>query len=185
MANLLDDLAQVREMQGKAPLPSPHMIQGFEPGSPPVPPLRPLEVDSPSGMVEDEFLEGGPPMEEPRPSSPLIPRPDPNRQTGRELMHAAMYSPTATEIMAKLAPNPPAVFALTVLDEVAGWKGREVRLSDDEQKQIRLVVLRAIQRELDADLRPLVRRRPRKSKAAPEPASVERRGPGRPRKVKP
>lgn len=176
MTNLLDDLAQVREMQGKPPLPNPHMIQGFEPGSPPVPPLGPHEVDSPSGLVEDEFLEGGPPAEPERPASPLIPAV--HRQTARKFV-------TGMQAPAPVFPPPPPAFALTVLDEVAGWKGREVRLSDDEQKQIRLVVLRALQRELDADLRPLVRRRARKSKAAPEPASVERRGPGRPRKVKP
>lgn len=183
--SLLNDLARIREMQGKEPLPDPGVIQGFGPNDPAVPPYTPRTV-APSyeqEPVEDEFLEGGPPAEEPQ--SPLIPRkhrlvaPPGQPDAGDPL--DAIVAQVAERLLGGMAAASP---ALAVLDRVARWKGREVALSESDEKAVRAVVLKAIQRELAADLAAAGVRRVRKGGAAPEAASavpVRRRG--RPRKV--
>ena len=145
---LINDLARIREMSGREPLPDPRVIAGFEPGSPPPPPYIPTEGSG----VPKEWLE---PEPEPKsPPSPLVPR------------------------RAKPEPVEPAVapsFLLVVLDGLASWKGRDVQLTDREVGSIRGIVLRAIQREVQADLEaaatlggsepPKKRGRPKKAKA--------------------
>ena len=161
--SLVDDLARIRDIQGKEPLPNPHVIQGFEQGSPVVPPYYPQErMPDPNEPLEDEYLDAGPPPE-PAPS-PLIPR------------------RPAPAVAPPLLPQP----KMVVVDRVAAWKGRDVALSETDEKAIRTVVLRAIAREVMADLAASGARRPRKPKARPEailPDPPKRRG--RPRKVQP
>jgi hypothetical protein len=69
-------------------------------------------------------------------------------------------------------------------DRNASWKGRDVLLTESEEKQVRGIVLKAIRRELDADMAAAGVKRTRRAKAKPEAveeAPVRRRG--RPRKV--
>jgi hypothetical protein len=73
---------------------------------------------------------------------------------------------------------------LVVADKKAAWKNREVELTDTEEKAIRTIVLRAIQREVDSELQQVVarrRRRPAVTEVAGE-QEVVKRGPGRPKK---
>jgi hypothetical protein len=163
VSDLNQRLEQIREMQGKPPMPNPMFIQGFEPGSTPPPPLHPLEIP-PDDPMADEFLDGDPPA--PVPASPLVPR------------RPAPPAPAAP-------PIPPIAFQLVVADGVAAWKGRDVILTVEESNAIKAVVLGALQRELRADLATVGRKRIRKAKAAPEAASSQPRKPGRPRKVTP
>ena len=122
---LLNDLARIREMSGRTPLPDPRIIAGFEPGTPPPPPYIPSEESG----VPREWLE---PEPEPKsPPSPLVPR------------------------KAKLEPveaSAPAKHLLMVFDDTASWKGRDVHLTKYEMGSIRSIVLRAIQREVATDL---------------------------------
>lgn len=191
--SLINDLAQIREAQGKPPLPNPHVIQGFEPGAPPAPPFNPFEVDSPTGEVtemgvDDPYLNEGPPKEE-APPSPLIPR------RPRTEPHRLVPTPDADPLeslatavagkliggMAKPASGP----MLAVLDRQATWKGREVALSESDERAVRAVVLKSIQRELQADLKAAGVQRVRRGVPAAEPASPAPRRRGRPRKVTP
>lgn len=177
MSDLNLTLAHIREMQGKPPI-NPHIIEGFGPGNPPSPePPRAFPSEATDGLpdlpVEDEFLTAGPPEPEPAPS-PLIPRRVPDRQNAREFVNA------------NTQPVPPLpTFALAVADRMASWKGRDVQLTEGEEKSIRGVVLRAIQRELDADLAAAGARRTRKPRAASQPVPEAPRKRGRPRKVTP
>lgn len=160
MPDLINDLAAIRDRQGLAPMPNPHFIQGFGPNDPPPPPYIPPEtvVDDPA----DEFGVD----DDPLPASPLIPR------------------PPLEQMRQPVTPAPLPSVALVVLDRLASWKGREVALTEDEEKACRAVVLRAIQRELDADLAAVGRRRQRKSRAKAEPISVEPAKPARVRRSK-
>ena len=167
--SLIDDLARLREVQGKEPLPNPHVIAGFGPDDAPPPPYLPQQrlAEPQNDPVPDEFLDSGPPDDVP-PPSPLIPR----------------RPPAAT----KLVPHEPTgapLPTLVVLDHVGAWKGREVVLSDADERTIRSVVLKAIQREVQADLRVAGVRRVRKVKPAPEVPVAAPRKRGRPRKVQP
>lgn len=130
--SILDDLAKVRELQGKEPLPDPTKIQGFGPEDPPVPPYLPPESATDPDLPPD-WLDPDLDMPAP-PPSPLVPKaPKPVPQP-----------------MPQLAERPP--FSLMVMDRVAEWKGRVVQLLEPEEKSIRAVVLKAIQREVKADL---------------------------------
>jgi hypothetical protein len=156
--SLLDDLAKIREMQGREPLPDPTKIQGFGPGATPAPPYIPPARDP---DVPQEWLD--PELDEPQtPPSPLIPQ-----------------RPRATKPVPETAVPPP--FSLMVMDRVAEWKGRLVQLTEPEEKSIRAVVLLAIQREVTADLAeagaPRVRR-VRRQKPIPAPESGASGAPG-------
>lgn len=189
MADLNQNLAQIRELQGKPPLPSPHVIQGFEPGSPPIPGDRVVDFNPPlppvvqQAAIEDEFLDGGPPAEGP-PPSPLIPR---RPRTEPQALVQPPGDPIDM-IVAQVADRllgatlgPQANPQLAVLDQKATWKGREVALSETDSRAIRAVVLKAIQREVVADLQAAGVRRVRKPKSASEQPAKR----GRPRKVTP
>lgn len=179
--SLLHNLAEIREMQGREPLPDPTRIQGFEAGSAPVPESRPvysapLNPPLPPG-VEDEFLDGGPPAEEAQvPASPLIPR-------RRSEQHRLVQPPGMDEqaLSSALAGMP--VPLLAVLDREATWKGRAVALSESDERAIRAVVLKAIQREVQADLQAAGVRRVRRPKAVLDAATAQPAKRGRPRKV--
>lgn len=147
---LINDLARIREMSGRDPLPDPRVIAGFEPGSPPPPPFIPTEGSS----VPKEWLEPAP---EPKAApSPLVPR---------------KAKPEPVETPTPVLPQ----FLLVVMDGLAAWKGRDVQLTDREVGAIRAIVLKAIQREVQADLEaaatlggaepPKKRGRPKKAKA--------------------
>ena len=158
--SLIDDLARIRELQGKSPLASPHVIQGFGPDDPPVPPyIAQQRHEAPA----DEFGID----DDPLPPSPLVPR---------KAAPVLVAPPGQPEFS---GPMP----TLVVLDRIASWKGRDVALSEDDEKAVRAVVLRAIQRDLDADLSDAGAKRTRRSRAkAPD---AEPAKPKRARKVKP
>lgn len=164
--SLIDNLAAIREMQGKAPLPSPHHIQGFEPGAPPVPAYIPQDRGVPANDPDpDEFG-----INDERPAaapSPLIPR-----------------NPIKT-VAQNLIPLPPVedLPSLTVWGTLASWKGRAVTLSEADEKAVRSVVLKAIQRELEADLSDAGAKRTRRSRAKAAPLSAEPAKPKRGRKA--
>lgn len=183
MSDLNLTLAQIREMQGKPPI-NPHIIEGFGPGNPPSPePPRAFPSEATDGLpdlpIDDEFLTAGPPEPEPAPS-PLIPR----RPIAPLPVDRTM---SADEISNHFGHTPPPIptFALAVADRMASWKGRDVQLTESEEKSIRGVVLRAIQRELDADLAAAGARRTRKPRAASQPVPEAPKKRGRPRKVTP
>ena len=171
--SLIDNLAAIRELQGKEPLPNPHMIQGFEPTDPTVPPYNPYDAAGIRDPLPEDFgqsadpfgLDDTPPAV---PASPLIPRKAPVRTPAGDALPAPITGP---------------VFSLMVADHIGSWKGREVQLSEKEEKAVRAVVLKAIQRELQADLSEAGVRRARKPKDAILADPPKRRG--RPRKVQP
>jgi len=170
---IMDRLAEIRQMQGKDPLPDPTKTPtapGINPLGPPLGEARqPIDKDVPTDWIDPEIDLGQEPayMQQvsKAPASPLIPR----NQT----------------------PAPiPSVPNLLVSDRTAAWKGRIVNLSEVDEASIRQVVLVAIRREVDADLAsvaPKRTRRPRKPSvglpAAPGPdaAVVAPRRRGRPR----
>ena len=170
--SLIDDLARLREVQGKEPLPNPHIIAGFGPDDPPTPALGPVDRRGEEfpPMIEDEFRDADAP--EPPPPSPLIPRRAPT---------ALVSNPGVPLTPPQMAGMPP-LPDLVVLGHVGAWKGREVVLSDAEERAVRAVVLRAIAREVHADLEAAGVRRVRKAKVELQAAPKKR---GRPRKVKP
>ena len=169
---ILDRLAEIRQMQGKDPLPDPTktpVAPGVSPLGPPLGEARqPVDKDLPADWLDPEIDLGQEPayMQQAKaPSSPLIPR-------------------------ATAPPPIPSVPNLLVSDRTAAWKGRIVNLSEADEASIRQVVLVAIRREVDADLAsvaPKRSRRPRLSStglpAAPGPdaAPVAPRRRGRPR----
>jgi len=169
---IMDRLAEIRQMQGKDPLPDPTKTPtapGFDPLGPPLDtPRQQMDPDLPREWIDPELDEVKEPayMQQPKaPSSPLIPR----AQT----------------------PAPiPSVPNLLVSDRTAAWKGRIVNLSEVDEARIREVVLVAIRREVDADLESVTQkriRRPRKPAtglpAAPGPDATQGapRRRGRPR----
>ena len=157
--SIINDLAKVREMAGRDPLPNPHVISGFGPDDPPAPPLGPIGDE----QFDDPYLEGDP---EPEPApSPLIPR--------RPAPVVAAPAPEAPKV-----PMPD----LVVINQFAAWKGREVTITEADEKAIRAIVLKVIEREVRADLAAAGVRRVRKVKTVTPEAPKKR---GRPRKVQP
>ena len=147
---LINDLARFREMSGREPLPDPRIIAGFEPGSPPPPPYIPTE----RSQTPEDWLE---PEPEPKaPPSPLVPR---------------KVKPEPVETPTPVIPT----FLLVVMDGLAAWKGRDVQLTDREVGAIRSIVLKAIQREVQADL---------EAAASLGGQATEPKKRGRPKKVK-
>ena len=183
--SLMDDLARVRAAGGHSPLPDPTKIQGFGPDDPPVPPYIPRNEVQHDPDIPREWLENDIDSPEPEaPPSPLIPRRKPRPEAEQ---------PTAGAMET--------AFSLMVADRLASWKSRNVTLTPEEEASIRAIVLRAIQREVLADLReveptdvPVARRRKAKltmddaalslPPAAPFQPTAKRR-PGRPKKGNP
>jgi len=170
---ILDRLAEIRQMQGKDPLPDPTKT----PASPGMNPLGP-PLDAPRQQVDPDL-----------PKDWL----DPEIDLGQEpaYMNQVAKAPSSPLIPRAQTPAPiPSVPNLLVSDRTAAWKGRIVNLSEADEASIRQVVLVAIRREVDADLAsvaPKRSRRPRLSStglpAAPGPdaAPVAPRRRGRPR----
>lgn len=193
--SILDDLARVRAAGGHEPLPDPTKIQGFGPDSAPVPPYVPrnevqYDSDVPREWLENEIDSPGPEL----PPSPLIPR-KPSVAGGAATEHRVPADEQARIQQAISAP----AFSLMVADQLASWKQRNVTLTATEEKAIRAIVLKAIKREVDADLRdveqpPTRRTRTPKHKLTMEDAALAlppaafqpsgKRRPGRPRKEK-
>jgi len=162
--SLIDDLNKISEMQGKPPI-DPTRIYGD--GETYVPPAS--DPDVPAEWLDPE-------LDTVPQSSPLRPENLPKPQGSPP----AAYPP-------QMAYPAPAVAKLAVLDRDAAWKGRSVTLTEPEEAQVRAVVLRAIQREVESDLLEVVPKRRRRPAAKPvavsEPASSPpKRKPGRPRK---
>lgn len=163
--DILHDLATHRERAGLEPLSDPGVIQGdLNPRYVPPPP----DPNIPPDWLDPELDSEEVPRETPV-ASPLIPR--------------GLGPRTA-------APSPaPIECSLLVGDRAAAWKGRAVLLTEPEEASIRAIVLRAIQREVLADLEAVGGlRRPRrasvkKSAPAPAPEAPAPKRRGRPRKV--
>lgn len=172
MTDLIQRLAEIREMQGKEPLPDPTVIEGG-----PLPPRPPRD--------EDPDFEPNFPDEEVR--EPMPP-PSPLHQLGR----VPPPSP---------APSPPQGFpvpdlAVAAFDSgarIASYKGQEVELTEKEAVAVRTVVVRALQRYYRAKATELdgarTRRKRRKAEVASGAEGGDRAAPpkrrGRPRKVQP
>jgi len=116
----------VRASRGLDPLPDPHHIEGFGPGFPP-PPSMPM-LPAPSHVAEDPY--GLNDDSDEVPVSPLIPTQALKRQKADE------------------APEPTFVgeAKLIVLDAKASCEGMAVQLSDKEERAVKQIVLRAVER---------------------------------------
>ena len=170
--SLVQDLARLRELSGKEPLPDPGVIQGFP--HPGVPQYAQSPTDMPTDWLDPEI--DGMPDEDPPPfiPSPLVP----------DRNFAQRAKPVAPVGVLE-APKLPAC-NLIVVDQIGAWKGREVSLSAEDEASIRAVVLNAIRREVENDLsavqKPRRRRRrmtrldtPVTAPEAPQKAPVKRR----------
>jgi hypothetical protein len=134
MANLNQRLSEIRELQGKSPLPNPNQIMGFGAHDPPAPPppedLDPSdEEDLPPGWLDPD---DEPPAQKMIPS-PLVP----------VVKHRVM-EPEAD---------------LLVMDGRATFKGRPVRLTEKEQASVIRIVLRSIQRDAAEQLASLTKKK--------------------------
>lgn len=160
--SLLTDLDRVRQMQGRDPMPDPTKIQGFGPDDPPQPDYLPpaISPDLPPEWIDPEL--DVPRNAQASPQSPLM-------ALGAQGTKAVVSSPPA----APAALPDPGQFQMIVCDRVAAWKGRSVELSEADEKAVRLVVIRAIQREVQADLEAVVPRRKRRARAATTTVAAE------------
>lgn len=151
-------LAEIRDLQGKDPMPDPTKIQGFGPEAPPPPTSHPVQQEWPGDTQEPEDF-----SEEPSPLIPVVrkvlnPPLNEGRQNAREFL-----------------PAPDA--GVFVMDGHASFKGFTVDLNQAEQDEVSGVIVRAVRRRLDE-----------LSKATINPVQVftppihKKRG--RPRKVK-
>ena len=127
-------LAQIRELQGKDPLPNPGIIQGFESGSPSSPSF-PADQDVPF-EDDDDHLEV--------PESPLIPRRAP------EYVVKQSAAPASLEPADGLVVIPGG--GLVVIDGKASFRGFSVDLLDDERSAVSAVVVLALQRVLEGHM---------------------------------
>jgi hypothetical protein len=158
--NLLDRLAEIREKQGREPIDGTR-IQGFA-ELPPPEWTPPTQTDPP--WHED-------PDEAPEPEKEVSP-----------LVRAALPEKPPVQPLPQI-PMPD----LAVLDSLASYQGHDVKLNDSETRQVKAVIVKALQRDLRdkmAALREIAPRRQRKSKPADPAASSEapvRKRRGRPR----
>lgn len=195
---LVEDLNKISAALGKAPI-DPGIIQGQGAWNPP-----PIDPDIPAEWLDPE-LDMGEDLSPKAPPSPLIPRrsPDhPDRPNAREFIRRGAKPPAGFD-----EPEFPEVagpmFSLCVADRIASWKTRGVTLLEHEEAAIRAIVLKAIQREVQADLAAVEKpRRTRKPRVTPKTIAntlahaaaaatdtfaagnlPARRKPGRPRKT--
>lgn len=150
--DLLTQLAQIRERQGKEPLPNPGFIQGFGENDPPSPP-PPVMV--PGGLEDTD-------VPEPTGATHFISKVTPGRPTG--------VGPISEDEM--IVPQ----FKLVVMDAAAQYLGHATMLSEEDQNLIRQVIVKSVKRDLDAAVAPGSPTEP--LGASP----VAKRGRGRPRK---
>ena len=179
---LVEDLNRISAMQGKAPI-DPTIIHGDAP-----PPRH--DPDIPAEWLDPEIDLDEPAPEFTAPPSPLIPRRSPahtNPENPREA--AREYQPPAGFDAPAFPETAGLTFNLCVADTLASWKQRSVTLTEGEEKAVRAIVLRAIRREVDADLG-AVGEKPRRTRKPKPPVEASfaagnqpaRRKPGRPRK---
>lgn len=188
--SLVQDLDAVRARRGLPALPDPTRIQGFDgPSDAPSPQgdgLPPAIEHQPDAA--DEFgIHAEPPTEPAAPLSPLFPRPPaPSGKTALEVLAeqeralelqggALARDLTLARAMERAQATLPHT-RLALLDKLGEWKGRPVVLTEEEYQEVVEVVLRAMRRELDADLTEVLGRKPRArrrraEKPAPEPAA--------------
>ncbi len=174
LPSLQQQLDRVRDMQGKDPLPSGSQSPFSNSSPPPSLDSLPAVIFDRDPDVPDEWLDPeldpGARMARglPMPESPLIPKeiPVPTPPTGPNGAIAALLEQ-----------------GLVVIGRLGAWKGREVQLSDAEEKKVRGIVLLAIRRELDADLSAVSQKRPRRPRmpqnqpdAVTLPPTPKRRG---------
>lgn len=159
--SLIDQLASVRERAGLEPLPNPGIIQGFGAFDAPAPPYVPQNPPAPAGWLDDDpDAEEDEVMESPAPPpSPLVPK------------RARMPLPAPPGL--PVSQTTTLDFQLVVADRKAAWKNREVVLSEGDEKAVRAIVLRAIQREVDAELAEVSVKRRRKDKRLVQTIDIE------------
>ena len=174
---LVEDLNKISVAQGKAPI-DPSIIQGQGDWRPPA-----IDPDVPAEWLDPE-IDLGQDAPDFAPPSPLIPRRSPAHPKPEPASREDARAFDATAAMVAGLP----VFDLVVADRLASWKKRDVQLTEPEEKAIRAIVLRAIRREVDADLGAVGE--PVRRKRTPKPAESfaagnqpARRKPGRPRKT--
>ena len=157
--DLITQLAQIRERQGKEPLPNPGFIQGFGENDPPSPP-PPIFVPGATAIEEEEEFE-----------NPLATKPSVSGATHyvRKELPPGRLEPLSEEMV---IPQ----FKLVVMDAAAQYLGHATVLSEEDQNLIRQIVVKSVKRELDAAVAPDPSGRA--SEAQPSP----KRGRGRPRK---
>lgn len=170
-------LNAIREGRGKEPI-NPHHIEGFGGPNDAPSPAPPGDLPDPVQDIPEDWLnpEQDIPME-PMRLPPLPPGLVPRRSR-------ASQEPVAMQV-----PEPPsgpdivqnftkAMFQLIVTDRAAAWRGRPVDLTEQDELDVRRVVLRAIQRDLDADLAAVAAPRRRRRNLKPEAPPVPSEAPG-------
>lgn len=142
MTDLIARLAEIRQMQGRDPLPDPTRIQGY--AEPPTDP-PPFEVNE----------EPWPPLEEPedQPGPPIGTGPEPEPSEPPLSQDAAM---DLAELLTKKE--------LVVMDRSAMFRQRSVQLSETEWSAVVQVVLKSIRRSLDEQYAEVAGVKPRLSK---------------------
>jgi hypothetical protein len=151
MSSLIQDLDKIRELQGRDPLPDPTVIQGFGPGSAPVPNYDP---DVPAEWLDPELDQHDPRVN--LPPSPLIPQSAPvpapvampNPSVAAEPARSMRTSPQSAEDTARIAE----LQKVLELVELLSWNGQPAPLSDEDRAGVRAIVLRSVQRRVAADL---------------------------------
>ena len=178
MTDLLSRLAEIRELQGREPIPDPTRIEGFGRGAPSPPPLPaglergPVDLSQVPENPDDFENEVIPP-------SPLIPT-------------TATLDDFSQRVQSTLLPKPDlAVVGIDAKHTIAQYLGREVTLNDRESASVKAVILRALQRvvkEQLAEVRALLPKRRRRKvesehsnvsgplSGPPPPPSPKRRG---------
>lgn len=154
----LSVIAAVRAARGMPPVENVYGIDGFGPGDPPAPEFTREQLlgiaDNPDGAPEQ---------------APPVAAPEPVAQPPSvlEAYRARRPAPAAPEA------------ALSVWDDKASFKGRDVVLTEADVTAVTAIVLRALAREVKAQLAEIGGLMPRQKRVAAEPV---KRGPGRPRK---
>lgn len=128
-------LAEIRDQQGRDPMPDPTRIEGFGPGHPPTPSTPDVQTSWP----EDWDGEGEPPDD---PPSPMIPATD---YVVRKIPLAPNTFLPVNDKTEKLLPKPD----LLIVGEGAYFRGFDVVLNQAEQDEVAGVVVRAVRRKLD------------------------------------
>lgn len=165
--DLLTQLAQIRERQGKEPLPNPGFIQGFGENDPPSPP-PPVMVPGAIGDDEEPWVEA--PKDGPTGATHYVAKtPDFKRQTASQ----ARAEMGLSEEM--VIPQ----FKLVVMDGAATYAGHACILDQADQDRIAEIVVKAVKRDLDAQLQTIA---PESSGSPSESSQKAKRGRGRPRK---
>lgn len=166
-ANFIDQLAEVSRRQGK-PFVDPRIIQGFESGQPPPPPISDEDVKIPTAAE----MFGGPPVEAEPVEGTLEASP---------LVAAGLGGLASPSVMEPAVP-PGMKTDLLVMGRVAAYKERGVELSEAEEAAVARVVIRALKRLMKDQYREVEKLLPRRTRKRKVEA-VEPKKRGRPKKV--